>query len=338
MTDSEHHTLRRFLGEAKAKAPDLKLLYRGSRDGFTAADFHRHCDGKGPTLTVVHTSQGWVFGGYASVSWSSKESYVSAPGSFLFTLRNSSNLPPQLFSLEHPQFAMACNSHYGPTFGRGYDLRLAAQPNANSNSYSELGQSYALPAGRTVYLLAGARNFTVSELEVFGRRSACFSQCWSECSSFVVDCSCFVGGTRLSSFCETLHSNFTLLFFLTSQLFLPHIGLQFRSCVSLISLFAALLCRCRRSQRSAPLRAARTLRASFLLSSPLPPAPHPTPLPPSTSCSLFCILPLASRFSSLMDSDYGFADAVGSAHRCYFLVTASAHFVAVCHLWVCAVL
>jgi hypothetical protein len=177
VTDSEHHTLRRFVREGKAKAPELKLLYRGSRDGFAAADFHRLCDGKGRTLTVVQTPQGCVFGGYASVSWNSTANdWVFAPCSFLFTLRNSCNLPPQTFALTEPQHAMFCRANLGPTFGGGQDLCVDSQ----DGSYSDLGTSYALPADCNSDLLAGAQVFTASEVEVFSRRCARFSQCWSE--------------------------------------------------------------------------------------------------------------------------------------------------------------
>lgn len=32
---------------------ELKLLMRGSRDGYTSKAFHELCDNKGPTLTVI---------------------------------------------------------------------------------------------------------------------------------------------------------------------------------------------------------------------------------------------------------------------------------------------
>lgn len=40
--------------------PDLKweLLYRGSRDGFLAENFHFRCDGKNKTLTIIKTKEG----------------------------------------------------------------------------------------------------------------------------------------------------------------------------------------------------------------------------------------------------------------------------------------
>lgn len=34
-----------------------QLLYRATRDGFSAADFWRCCVGKGPTLTLIKVSR-----------------------------------------------------------------------------------------------------------------------------------------------------------------------------------------------------------------------------------------------------------------------------------------
>jgi hypothetical protein len=50
-----------------------KMLYRGSRDGFKAFDFHRMTDGKGPTLTLFKIEDGDCFGGYTEAKWSSPE-------------------------------------------------------------------------------------------------------------------------------------------------------------------------------------------------------------------------------------------------------------------------
>ena len=46
-----------------------KLLFRGSKDGFTSAKFHSLCDNKGPTLVLVKSRLGYYFGGYSSTSW-----------------------------------------------------------------------------------------------------------------------------------------------------------------------------------------------------------------------------------------------------------------------------
>ena len=50
---------------------EWRLLFRASRDGFTASAFHSACDNKGPTITVVK-SGGNIFGGFAENAWTSK--------------------------------------------------------------------------------------------------------------------------------------------------------------------------------------------------------------------------------------------------------------------------
>ena len=56
--------LRNWIGNYK-----LKLLYRASEHGYTASSFHQYCDDQGPTLIVIKSSGGWIFGGYTTKSW-----------------------------------------------------------------------------------------------------------------------------------------------------------------------------------------------------------------------------------------------------------------------------
>ena len=52
---------------------NISLLYRGSRDGFKASDFHRLCDNKGETLVIIKSTDNYIFGGYTSINWESTE-------------------------------------------------------------------------------------------------------------------------------------------------------------------------------------------------------------------------------------------------------------------------
>ena len=47
-----------------------KLLYRASEHGYTSESFHEYCDDKKPTLVIIKSSGGWIFGGYTTQSWS----------------------------------------------------------------------------------------------------------------------------------------------------------------------------------------------------------------------------------------------------------------------------
>jgi hypothetical protein len=42
----------------------MKILYRGSRDGWLAKDFHSRCDGKSRTITLFKVKNGPCIGGY----------------------------------------------------------------------------------------------------------------------------------------------------------------------------------------------------------------------------------------------------------------------------------
>ena len=46
-----------------------KLLYRASEHEYSAESFHEYCDDKGPTLIVIKSSEGYIFGGYTTQSW-----------------------------------------------------------------------------------------------------------------------------------------------------------------------------------------------------------------------------------------------------------------------------
>jgi len=56
-----------------SKVKNWILIYRGTRDGFGASDFHRHCDGEAGTVTIIKTT-GNIFGGYTEKSWNTLSS------------------------------------------------------------------------------------------------------------------------------------------------------------------------------------------------------------------------------------------------------------------------
>ena len=60
--------LKRWLPDQGA---EWHLLFRASRDGFTAQAFHSKCDNKGPTVTIVKSGDN-IFGGFTEISWTSK--------------------------------------------------------------------------------------------------------------------------------------------------------------------------------------------------------------------------------------------------------------------------
>jgi hypothetical protein len=133
-----------FLSLTGFEKNSFSLLWRGSRDGFDAAEFHRLCDGKSNTVTVIKNTNGFIFGGFTSIPWSSSRCVYKADHSaFLFTLTNPSNTPFKL-RVSSPQKAVYHWSKNGPSFGAGYDLFVSSLSNTNRDSYMNLS-SYEFP-------------------------------------------------------------------------------------------------------------------------------------------------------------------------------------------------
>ena len=66
-----------------------ELLYRGSRDGFRIGDCHPLILHKGPTLSVVKTTENRIFGGYTNIPWENSGQWKIDKGlSFVFSLKN----------------------------------------------------------------------------------------------------------------------------------------------------------------------------------------------------------------------------------------------------------
>ena len=149
---------------------DLELLYRGSRDGWKTSDFHAKCDNKGATITVIRSSDGFIFGGFADKSWTSANKYCDSDKSFLFSLKSPSNeVGTAKMRIKQNTYSNAiCHGpSYGPTFGGGHDLYIASDANKNNTSITNFGHTYELPPGQTREFLVGSNNFKVSEIEVF---------------------------------------------------------------------------------------------------------------------------------------------------------------------------
>jgi hypothetical protein len=151
----------------------FRLLYRGSRDGFRSAEFHRLCDGHGGTVTIIETTQGYIFGGYTPLSWQSgSPTYVrdDSATSFVFTIKNPHGLSARVFGLKEHQAcnAISCAPQLGPTFGGGHDIHISDECDSSTRNYTNFDYSYKNEtgvSGDTVF--AGARNFAVRDIEVF---------------------------------------------------------------------------------------------------------------------------------------------------------------------------
>ena len=115
-------------------AKQWKLQYRATRDGFGAEDFHSECDGISNTLTVIKSTNGKIFGGFTEKAWDSTSTskWYADPEAFIYSLVNKENKPFKAMST-NDGYAICCFLSCGPSFGGGYDIRIASDSNSNQD-------------------------------------------------------------------------------------------------------------------------------------------------------------------------------------------------------------
>ena len=153
-----------------------KLLYRASEDGFDTTDFHLKCDGFKNTLTVIKSTKGSIFGGFAEKAWHSNGASVTDPKAFIFSMVNKKKNLFKVMCSNGGNRAINCYSHLGPSFGSDgqffRDIVLYGNSNVNNESFSNFGYSYQHPSYPketfvATSILAGSFNFRTLEIEVF---------------------------------------------------------------------------------------------------------------------------------------------------------------------------
>lgn len=158
-----------------------RLVYRGSRDGFNGLDFHKNCDNRSKTLTIIRTTNGCIFGGYTEKEWNQigeKGHYKTDDNAFIFSLVNERNTPCRVDvekGQNEKEKSIACYASAGPTFGGGHDIYVANESNVNVNSHCKFGYSFRLSgyeygSNQAKCFLAGSEFFQTDEIEVFQKQ------------------------------------------------------------------------------------------------------------------------------------------------------------------------
>ncbi|KAK8809938.1 hypothetical protein WA158_000881 [Blastocystis sp. Blastoise] len=117
-----------YVKKEEIKNIDIILLENeiASEHNYLASKFHRYCDNKGETVTLIkhigHNNHMNIFGGYTNQK-------------FLFTLSNEHNIPPTKYDNTNSSYGIGCGSSNGSTFGLGYDIYIYDQCHSNTNSY-----------------------------------------------------------------------------------------------------------------------------------------------------------------------------------------------------------
>ena len=117
------------------KSLKFELIFKASEDGDNCQTFHKICDGKGPTVTIVKSKNGYIFGGYLTVPFSSDRKAHTDDKAFLFSLTNMKKF--KILDPEHAVFHYA--KGWGPYIGLkdNCDLAIKSECLSNKKSYCE---------------------------------------------------------------------------------------------------------------------------------------------------------------------------------------------------------
>jgi hypothetical protein len=157
------------------KIENFRLLYRGSRDGFTSKTYHLKCDDKKNNLIIIKSDRDKIFGGYISIPINGglyNNSYWRDDNAFLFSLEKKLKFACRS-PLKAIQYCDTALVSLGEFSENGRDLCINDNCNVNSLSYSNLGKSYHLPysipfeSEEAQNVLAGTYKFMVKEIEVY---------------------------------------------------------------------------------------------------------------------------------------------------------------------------
>eukprot|EP00347_Sterkiella_histriomuscorum_P009817 403339772 len=156
----------------KYQQKEYKLLFQGSRDGFTAKAFHEMCDNKGPTVCFILSEFGQTFGGYTSISWESGDKQSPDNNAILFQI-NKKTLHKLI---QNNGTGIYNNNDYLCIFGKngfGWDIGIHSNCNKIKSSFCNFGRNYqplnGIEPGSTEAkdYLAGQYNYKVIEIEVY---------------------------------------------------------------------------------------------------------------------------------------------------------------------------
>ena len=153
----------KYMEQFKNKNLTYNLIYRGTKDGELASDFHRKVDGKDKTITIIETTKGMKFGGYIDRKWDSYSLWITDDEKcFVFSLSLykiynavKGEDKYQLFEECGPNFAV-----FGleDNLFEKSSLNIVNKFNANKR-FSGFTSDYELTGGD--------KEFQVKELEVF---------------------------------------------------------------------------------------------------------------------------------------------------------------------------
>ena len=142
----------------------LEKIFSMKINGDLSKDFHNYCDNRGPTLTIIKTTNNKIFGGFTPLNFESYGGikYDKDDQTFIFSL----NLMKKYKMINKEKDAIYCEEKYGPYFG-GKDFYIESNMKKGMTYSNKLTNfieknNLELTGGR-----GEKESFNVEDFEVF---------------------------------------------------------------------------------------------------------------------------------------------------------------------------
>ena len=144
---------------------NFELIFKMTENGYDSKDFHKFCDDKEPTLTLVKTTKNKIFGGFTPLNWKNSEYGIidESNQTFLFSL----NEIKKYDLINKTDYAI--HTTKGPYFGAS-DLLLGSNMTNMKNGISYANENCNFLSNNNLELTGGKgehENFETEELEVY---------------------------------------------------------------------------------------------------------------------------------------------------------------------------
>ncbi|KAK8811454.1 hypothetical protein WA158_003188 [Blastocystis sp. Blastoise] len=158
-----------------------KLLYRASEHEYSASEFHKYCDNKGETVTLIkylgYNNFINIIGGYTNQNWSGekdkKNNEDQSSSTSIFTLCNENEMPPTRY-LVSDLFSngISCDPLLGPCFGNN-DIHISDKCRFCLDSYYNASTFKSQNSPRKSFLFStldskSLSHIIIDDYEVFG--------------------------------------------------------------------------------------------------------------------------------------------------------------------------
>ena len=164
--DSKNQNLLTNWIKQKVKKDEInfELIFKMSENGSDSKNFHEFCDNKGPTLTLISTTEGKKFGGFTPLNWKNIGGFINdkSMSTFIFSL----NLNKKFDIINKENNAIKVDENNGPNFGNG-DI-IVYQDMKEGKTYANEKSTFLRDNNLALIEREGKQGtFNIDEIEVY---------------------------------------------------------------------------------------------------------------------------------------------------------------------------